>query len=95
MTLLLLIIIFGGFTIFTDKPFKINDRVKIAGYDGKIKEIGIRSTRLQTLEGRIVTIPNSTFSDNPVENISSEPSRKVVLNLGLTYDTTPQKCKKH
>ncbi len=79
--------LFGGVTIFLDKPFNVNQRVKIAGFDGTITEIGLRSTRLKTLENRIVTIPNSTFTDNPVENVSSEPSRKVVLNLGLTYDT--------
>jgi len=78
--------LFGGFTIIADKPFKINDRIKIIGYDGSIKEIGIRSTRLQTLEGRTVIIPNSNFANNPIENVTSEPSRKVVLNLGLTYD---------
>ncbi len=83
--------IFGGFTIFTDRPFSLNDRVQVAGYDGFIREIGVRSTRLETLEGRIVTIPNSKFSDTPVENISLEPSRKVVSNLGLTYDTPPEK----
>ena len=82
--------VFGGYTIFTDRPFTLNDRVKVAGYDGFIREIGVRSTRLETLEGRLVTIPNSTFSDSPVENVSAEPSRKVVLNLGLTYDTTPE-----
>ncbi len=85
--------VFGGFTIFTDRPFKLNDRVQVAGFDGVIKEIGVRSTRLQTSEGRIVTIPNSKFSETPVENVSLEPSRKVVLNLGLTYDTTPEKMK--
>jgi MscS family membrane protein len=83
--------IFGGFTIFTDKPFKINDRIKISGFDGTVVEIGIRSTRLKTLEGRIVTIPNSKFTDGLVENVSVEPSRKVVMNLGLTYNTTPDK----
>ncbi len=82
--------IFGGFTIFSDRPFKLNDRVKVAGYDGTVDDIGVRSTRLKTLEGRIATIPNSTFSDSAVENVSLEPSRKVVLNLGLTYDTTPE-----
>ena len=81
--------IFGGFTIFTDRPFTINDRIRISGYDGTIREIGLRSTRLQTLSGTIVSIPNSRFADNPVENVSLEPSRKVTLNLGLTYDTTP------
>ena len=83
--------IFGGITIFTDKPFKINDRVKIGGFDGTITEIGIRSTRLKTLENRIVTIPNSKFTDGMVENVSSEPNRKVVLKLGLIYETTAEK----
>jgi len=82
--------IFGGFTILTDRPFQLNDRIRIVGFDGNVKEIGIRSTRLQTLEGRMVTIPNSKFAESPVENISMEPSRKITLDLGLTYDTTPQ-----
>jgi len=82
--------IFGGFTIFTDKPFTLRDRIKVSGYDGTVKEVGLRSTRVETLAGTIVTIPNSTFSDSPVENISLEPSRKVVVKLGLTYDTTPE-----
>lgn len=82
--------IFGGFTIFTDKPFSLGDRVKIDGFDGTVKEIGLRSTRLKTLEGRIVTIPNARFAEAAVENVSLEPSRKVVLALGLTYDTKPE-----
>jgi MscS family membrane protein len=86
--------VFGGITIFTDKPFKINDRVKLNGFDGMITEIGIRSTRLKTLEGRIVTIPNSKFTDGMVENVSVEPSRKVVLNLGLVYDTSSEQLEK-
>ena len=83
--------LFGGIMIFTDKPFIIRDRVQIDGYDGVVEEIGIRSTRLRTLAGRIVTIPNAKFTDGIVTNVSSEPTRKVVLNLGLTYDTPPDK----
>lgn len=82
--------IFGGFTIFTDKPFKINDRIRINGYDGTVIEIGIRSFRLRTLDGTVVTIPNSIITDNSVENVSLEPSRKITLNIGLTYSTTPE-----
>jgi MscS family membrane protein len=81
--------VFGGFTIFSDRPFKLNERVRVAGYDGFIREIGVRSTRLETLDGTRVTIPNSKFSDSPVENVSLEPSRKVLVKLGLTYDTSP------
>ncbi len=82
--------LFGGFTIFTDKPFTIHDRIKADGYDGTVEEIGIRSTRLKTLEGRMVTIPNALFASDSIENISSETRRKMSLDLGLTYDTTPE-----
>jgi len=79
---------FGGLTIFMDQPFKLNERVKVDGFDGTVKEIGLRSTRLETLEGRVVTIPNARFSENSVENVSAEPARKVVMTIGLTYDMT-------
>lgn len=82
--------IFGGIMIFIDKPFKITDRIQIHGYDGIVEEVGLRSTRIRTLEGRLVTMPNSKFNDNEVTNVTSEPNRKVVLNLGLTYDTSPE-----
>jgi MscS family membrane protein len=84
---------FGGLTVFIDQPFTINDRVVVGGYDGFIREIGIRSTRLETLEGRVVTIPNSKFTESPVENVSMEPSRRVVMTLGLTYSTTPSQMR--
>ena len=83
--------IFGGFTIFTDKPFKLGDRIVIKGIDGTVSEIGLRSTRITTLAGRMVTMPNANFADSPVENISAEPSRKVAVNLGLTYDMDADK----
>jgi MscS family membrane protein len=83
--------IFGGVMVFIDKPFQIGDRVVISGHDGFVVEVGIRSTRIKTLQNRIITIPNSKFSESSIENISAEPSRKVTLNLGLTYETTPEK----
>ncbi len=86
--------IFGGIMVFLDKPFKMNDRIKVNGMDGFVEEIGVRSTRLRTLEGRLITVPNGQFSDNPVENVTLEPTRKVVINLGLTYDTTPENMEK-
>jgi MscS family membrane protein len=82
--------LFGGFVIFTDKPFGLNDRIILNGYEGKVVEVGLRSIKIQTLDGRIVTIPNSSVTDNPVLNVSKEPGRKIKFHLGLTYDTTPE-----
>jgi len=86
--------IFAGIMIFLDKPFKINDRIKIDGHDGTVEEVGLRSTRIRTLEGRIVTIPNCTFTDNSVINVTSQPALKVKINLGLTYDTNEEQMQK-
>jgi MscS family membrane protein len=82
--------IFGGITVFIDKPFGTGDRIKVNGIDGTVQEIGIRSTRIKTLENRLVTIPNHQFTDQVVENVTAEPSRKMKVVLGLTYDTTPE-----
>ena len=68
---------FGSVAIFVDRPFMINDRVKVAGYDGTIVEIGIRTSRLKTLDNRVVTLPNSLFTAGAIENVSSEPSTKI------------------
>ena len=80
--------------IYLDKPFKINDRIKIDVHDGTVEEVGLRSTRIRTLEGRIVTIPNCTFTDNSVINVTSQPALKVKINLGLTYDTNEEQMQK-
>lgn len=85
---------FGGITIFFDKPFRIGDRVRVAGFDGYIMTIGLRSFRLATLDGTEVVIPNSTIIDSVVENVTREPSRRIILNLGLTYDTSPEQMKR-
>ena len=83
--------IFGGVTIFTDRPFRIGDRIKVDKFEGTVEDIGIRSTRIRTLEKRLVTIPNYKMVDAPIENITEEPMRRVLMKLGLTYQTTPEK----
>ncbi|MCQ2958690.1 MAG: mechanosensitive ion channel family protein [Bacteroidales bacterium] len=81
----------GGFMLFFDHPFNIGERIRFAGIDGFVLTIGLRSLRVRTLDGRIVTIPNSQVVDNAIENVNSEPSTKIKVTLGLTYDTTPEK----
>ena len=83
--------IFGGITIFTDRPFRIGDRIVVNGFDGIVEDIGIRSTRLRTLERKLVTIPNYKIVDSFIENVSEEPMRRILSKIGLTYNTTPEK----
>jgi MscS family membrane protein len=74
---------FGSITVFVDRPFAINDRIKIAGHDGVITDMGIRTSKLRTLENRTVIIPNSIFASTPIENITAAPNTKVSQTLAV------------
>ncbi|MDL2243239.1 mechanosensitive ion channel family protein [Bacteroidales bacterium OttesenSCG-928-J19] len=86
--------IFGAFTIFADRSFSIGDTIRVDGFEGVVLDVGVRSTRLRTFDKRLVTIPNYKIADASVVNISAEPMRRVVIDLGLTYDTTPEQMKR-
>jgi MscS family membrane protein len=86
--------IIGGLTLFSDHPFKIGDRIQFDSIDGNVEDIGIRSTKIRTLDKRLLTIPNYKVVDAVIINVTGEPRRRVVVKLGLTYDTTPEKMKK-
>ncbi|MDR1566823.1 MAG: mechanosensitive ion channel family protein [Treponema sp.] len=75
---------FGSITVFLDRPFHFNDRIKIGGYDGYITEMGLRTSRIKTLENRTVIIPNSIFSSSPIENVSAEPHTRVIQTFGVS-----------
>ncbi len=79
--------VFGGVTVFADRPFAVNDRIRISGYEGFVREIGIRSTRIETMDGPYVIIPNARFSESAVENVSIAAGLRSECVVGLTYDT--------
>lgn len=85
--------VFGAFTILTDKPFTIGDTIHIDNYEGTVVDVGVRSTKIRDYDGRIITLPNYKVTDASIINISTEPMRRVVMKVGLTYDTTPEKMK--
>jgi len=85
--------VFGAFTILSDRPFTIGDTIKVDSFEGTIIDIGIRSTKMRNYDKRIITFPNYKIADAYIINISAEPMRRVVMNIGLTYDTTPAKMK--
>ncbi|MEN9575761.1 MAG: hypothetical protein RL514_3616 [Verrucomicrobiota bacterium] len=80
--------LFGAVAIFADKPFRVGDRIKLDAVDGTVEIIGLRSTRVRSLDGHLVTIPNKTMGNATITNITARPSIKTELNLGLTYDTS-------
>ncbi len=86
--------VFAAVTIFVDHPFKIGDGVSVAGISGSVERIGLRSTRIRTYEGTLVTIPNSAVVNTHVDNLQVRPTRRTTFTIGVTYDTSSEKLKR-
>lgn len=86
--------LFGSLMLFVDKPFEMGDRIVVGGYDGPVEEVGLRSTRIRTLDGHLVTIPNGELAHEKIQNISKRPFLKRVANISVTYDTPPEKVER-
>ncbi len=61
--------IFGGITIFLQRPFSLGDRISVNGIEGYIRQIGLRSSRLQTPPGEWIMVPNKVFIESAVQNL--------------------------
>lgn len=85
---------FSGVALVFDKTFNKGERVKFQENEGIIEELKLRSTKLRTFDGTLLTIPNAMLADNIVENVTKTPKVKVSMTLTLTYDTSVKKLKK-
>lgn len=86
--------LFGAVAIFADKPFRVGDRIKLDTVDGQVETIGLRSTRVRSLDGHLITIPNKTMGSATITNVTARPNIKTEMNLGLTYDTPTAKVQR-
>lgn len=84
---------FGSLVIFTDKPFELGERVVVGGHDGAIEEVGLRSTRIRTLDGHLVTVPNGELANMMIQNIGKRPYIRRIMDVAITYDTPPEKVR--
>jgi MscS family membrane protein len=86
--------IFAGIELALDKPFVVGQRVLMKNYEGDIEEIGLRSTKIRTLTGHQVVIPNQDVARLDVENIGRRPHIRRRFNITVTYDTPPDKIRR-
>ncbi len=66
----------------------------VDGFDGTVEEIGFRSSRVRTLTGHLVTIPNDKMITNNIENIGRRPHIRRLANITITYDTPLDKVER-
>ena len=83
----------ASFIIFFDKPFVTGDSVKVHNFTGTIEKIGLRSTRIRTVDKTYISVPNKQMVDSIVDNISLRTQRKAELRLELKLSVTTNELK--
>ena len=75
----------SGIFISFRRPLRVGHIVKVKDYLGKVEEINLRDTILQTFQGQMVIIPNKDVFQNPIENFLLLGKRRLDLNIGVSY----------
>ncbi|HWF46869.1 MAG TPA: mechanosensitive ion channel family protein [Bryobacteraceae bacterium] len=85
--------LFGSVAVISDRPVLVGDFCQFGGQVGTVEDIGLRSTRIRTLERTLVTIPNSTFSTMTLENYSRRDRMWFHPTIHLRRGTTPDEIR--
>lgn len=85
--------LFAAFSIYFDKPFRIGDFIIVGSDMGVVEKIGIKSTRLRTLQGEELVISNAELTTARVQNFKKMQERRIVSQFGVTYETPQEKLK--
>ncbi|HSD28456.1 MAG TPA: mechanosensitive ion channel family protein, partial [Vicinamibacteria bacterium] len=80
--------LFGSISLAADQPFRVGDFVKVGQFTGNVERIGMRSTRIRTLDRTVVTIPNGQLADIQIEDFASRDRIRFTATLSLVYGTS-------
>jgi MscS family membrane protein len=88
--------IFSGVSIILDKSVKVGDLIYLDSETrGRVKSVGLRSTKIITFDNELIIVPNSKVADSKIQNIGEpEPKTRVVIPFGVAYGTDIEKVKK-
>ncbi len=79
--------VLAAFSIYFDKPFKVGDFIIVGNDMGTVKHIGIKTTRLATLQGQELVISNKELTESRVNNYKRMQKRRIVFSFGVEYGT--------
>jgi small-conductance mechanosensitive channel len=82
--------LFAALAIILDRPFRRGDTIRFDATTGTVEEIGLKTTRLRSLDGEQVVISNTNLLNKQIQNFSGQDERRFVLRFGLVYQTPPE-----
>ncbi len=84
----------SAFSIYFDRPFEIGDFIVVGDYAGTVNKIGMKSTRIQLLQGEELIISNKELTTKSVRNFKKLKKRRITFTIKVTCDTPIEKLKK-
>lgn len=84
---------FSSFSIYVDKPFQIGDYISIGTDSGTVEKIGMKTTRIRTLQGEELVVSNRELTTARVQNFKKMEKRRASVTLGVEYETPANKLK--
>ncbi len=85
--------LFASFSIYFDKPFQIGDYIVIGSDKGTVQKIGLKTTRIKTLQGEELVVSNKELTSIRVQNFKKMRNRRVNFSIGVEYSTPTEKIK--
>ena len=83
----------GGLTLYADQPVRVGDFCRFGGVLGTVEAIGLRSTRIRTLDRTVVAVPNAEFANLHLDNFAQRDKTWFHPKLRLRYETTPDQLR--
>ena len=83
----------GGVMVLLLKPFKVGDFISTSDGEGTVDSIGLVYTTLVTADNQRINIPNSNMTSNVVTNVTGTDKRKLILDIGISYNADLKKAK--
>jgi small-conductance mechanosensitive channel len=79
----------SGIILLLQQPFHVGESIELAGFEGTVLAIDLRTTEIRALDGRIVILPNASVLASPIVNYTRASQRRVDLSLNLSHGTDP------
>lgn len=84
--------LFASLAIAVDKPFEVGDFIVVGSVSGTVQVIGLKTTRIRSLQGEQVVMSNTDLLKQTISNYRLLEERRIVFSFGVTYDTTPEQA---
>lgn len=81
----------ASLSITLDKPFKVGDNIRVDNFSGNVEHIGIKSTRIRSVDGEQIILANADLLKSRLRNFGRMDERRGVMSIGITYETPRDK----